>query len=592
MFKDMEIGAWPNGLTLDHLEKRIVWTDARSDAIFSALYDGTGVIEILRGHEYLSHPFAVSLFGGSVYWTDWRTNTLARANKWTGQNVTVIQKTSAQPFDLQIFHPSRQPQVPNPCEKNDGRGPCSHLCLINYNRTASCTCPHLMKLSTNKQSCFELKRFLLYVRRSEIRGVDIDDPYMNVMTALTVPDIDDVTVVDYDSQEERIYWADIKTQTIKRAFINGTQLETVISLDIVNCRGLALDWLSKNLYWLSSENDESQINVARFDGSLKTSIIHGIDKPRCLVVHPAKGKMYWTDGNTINMASMDGSNSKVLHQNQRDPVGLSIDYAANKLYWISSTNGTINRCNLDGSGLEVLETVKRELSKGTALAVMGGKLWWADEESGRLGTVTKRDGRNLVVLRNKTGGVVHMKVYDRDSQKGRNQCQVNNGGCSQLCFPTSENTRSCSCTVGYNLRSDRTSCEGVDSFLMYSIHEGIRGIALDPNDNSEALMPITGTLFAVGVDFHAGNDTVYWTDMGLNRISRAKRDQTWREDVITTGISRVEGIAVDWIAGNLYWTDHGFNLIEISRLNGAYRSVVISEGLDQPRAIAVHPQKG
>lgn len=74
-----------------------------------------------------------------------------------------------------------------------------------------------------------LKRFLIYVRRSEIRGVDIDNPYMNVMTALTVPDIDDVTVVDYDSQEERIYWADIKTQTIKRAFINGTQLETIIS---------------------------------------------------------------------------------------------------------------------------------------------------------------------------------------------------------------------------------------------------------------------------------------------------------------------------------------------------------------------------
>lgn len=37
--------------------------------------------------------------------------------------------------------------------------------------------------------------------------------------------------------------------------------------------------------------------------------------------------------------------------------------------------------------------------------------------------------------------------------------------------------------------------------------------------------------------------------MGLNKISRAKRDQTWREDIITTGISRVEGIAVDWIAG-------------------------------------------
>lgn len=92
----------------------LCWSRSNSsDAIFSALYDGSGVIEILRGHEYLSHPFAVSLFGGNVYWTDWRTNTLARANKWTGQNVTVIQKTSAQPFDLQIFHPSRQPQGEN-----------------------------------------------------------------------------------------------------------------------------------------------------------------------------------------------------------------------------------------------------------------------------------------------------------------------------------------------------------------------------------------------------------------------------------------------------------------------------------------------
>ncbi|KAJ6665385.1 hypothetical protein lerEdw1_003225 [Lerista edwardsae] len=217
IYKDMDSGAWPNGLTVDHFEKRIVWTDARSDAIYSALYDGSSMIEIIRGHEYLSHPFAVSLYGSEVYWTDWRTNTLSKANKWTGQNVSVIQKTSAQPFDLQIYHPSRQPQ------------------------------------------------------------------------AFTVPDIDDVTVVDFDAAEERLYWTDVKTQTIKRAFINGTGLETVISRDIQIIRGLAVDWLSRNLYWISSEFDETQINVAHLDGSLKTSIIHGIDKPQCLAVHPAKG---------------------------------------------------------------------------------------------------------------------------------------------------------------------------------------------------------------------------------------------------------------------------------------------------------------
>ncbi len=74
-----------------------------------------------------------------------------------------------------------------------------------------------------------MNKFLLYARRSEIRGVDIDNPYLNVIMALTVPDIDDVSTMGYDDLDERIYWADVKTRAIKRAFINGTKLETVLS---------------------------------------------------------------------------------------------------------------------------------------------------------------------------------------------------------------------------------------------------------------------------------------------------------------------------------------------------------------------------
>lgn len=42
------------------------------------------------------------------------------------------------------------------------------------------------------------------------------------------------------------------------------------------------------------------------------------------------------------------------------------------------------------------------------------------------------------------------------------------------------------------------------SFLLYSVHEGIRGIPLDPLDKSDALVPVSGTSLAVGIDFHAG----------------------------------------------------------------------------------------
>uniref|UniRef100_A0A672QW75 LDL receptor related protein 1 n=1 Tax=Sinocyclocheilus grahami TaxID=75366 RepID=A0A672QW75_SINGR len=590
--KETGSGGWPNGLTVDYLERRILWIDARSDAIYSAKYDGSGLIEVLRGHEYLSHPFAVTMYGGEVYWTDWRTNTLAKANKWTGNNVTVVQRTNTQPFDLQVYHPSRQPQAPNPCAANGGLGPCSHLCLINYNQTFSCACPHLMRLSEDNHTCYESRQFLLYARQIEIRGVDVYNPYYNYIISFTVPDIDNVTVVDYDALEQRIYWSDVRTHTIKRAFINGTGIETVVSADIPNAHGLAVDWVSRNLFWTSYDGNKKQINVARLDGSFKNAVIQGLDKPHCLVLHPILGKLYWTDGNNISMANTDGTNRTMIFINQKGPVGLSIDYDTEHLYWISSGNGTINRCKLDGSGLEVLDAVKGKLNKASALAIMGDKLWWADQGTDEIGTCDKSDGGDWKVLRNSTSPMMHMKIYNETVQTGSNMCSNNNGDCSQLCLPTSPSTRSCMCTAGYSLRSGQQSCEGVGSFLLYSVHEGIRGIPLDPADKSDALVPVSGTSLAVGIDFHADNDTIFWVDMGLSTISRAKRDQTWREDIVTNGIGRVEGIAVDWIAGNIYWTDQGFDVIEVARLNGSFRYVVISQGLDKPRAITVHPEKG
>lgn len=77
--------------------------------------------------------------------------------------------------------------------------------------------------------CPESRQFLLYARQIEIRGVDIDNPYYNYIISFTVPVIDNVTAVDYDAREQRIYWSDVRTQMIKRAFINGTGVETVVS---------------------------------------------------------------------------------------------------------------------------------------------------------------------------------------------------------------------------------------------------------------------------------------------------------------------------------------------------------------------------
>ncbi|CAC5364883.1 LRP1 [Mytilus coruscus] len=143
-------GGWPNGLAIDYDFKRLYWIDAKSDSIHTIDYNGADLRLILKQHKGMQHAFALTLFGNYVYWTDWGTNSLLRANKFNGSNVTTIQQNMRQPFDLQVYHPLRQPKMPNPCENN---GNCSHLCLIGYDQVAKCLCPHLKKLNDDGKTC-------------------------------------------------------------------------------------------------------------------------------------------------------------------------------------------------------------------------------------------------------------------------------------------------------------------------------------------------------------------------------------------------------------------------------------------------------
>lgn len=59
-----------------------------------------------------------------------------------------------------------------------------------------------------------------------------------------------------------------------------------------------------------------------------------------------------------------------------------------------------------------------------------------------------------------------------------------------------------------------------------------------------------------------------------------------------TSLSNPDGLAVDWVGGNLYWCDKGRDTIEVSKLNGAYRTVLVNSGLKEPRAVAVDVRYG
>lgn len=66
----------------------------------------------------LTHPFALTLSGDTLYWTDWQTRSIHACNKRTGEKRREILGALYSPMDIQVLSPERQPY----CEWRRGRG--------------------------------------------------------------------------------------------------------------------------------------------------------------------------------------------------------------------------------------------------------------------------------------------------------------------------------------------------------------------------------------------------------------------------------------------------------------------------------------
>ena len=57
----------------------------------------------------LSHPFAITIFEDTIYWTDWNTKTVEKGNKYNGSDRVVLLNVTHRPYDIHVYHPYRQP---------------------------------------------------------------------------------------------------------------------------------------------------------------------------------------------------------------------------------------------------------------------------------------------------------------------------------------------------------------------------------------------------------------------------------------------------------------------------------------------------
>jgi low density lipoprotein receptor-related protein 5/6 len=94
-----------NGLTIDFQDQRLYWASVDSRVIESSNLLGEDRREVVRG---LMHPFSLTQYQDFIYWADWNSKSIERANKSSGNNRTKIQEKMDFIMDILIFHNSRQ----------------------------------------------------------------------------------------------------------------------------------------------------------------------------------------------------------------------------------------------------------------------------------------------------------------------------------------------------------------------------------------------------------------------------------------------------------------------------------------------------
>ncbi|OWK11616.1 hypothetical protein Celaphus_00003421, partial [Cervus elaphus hippelaphus] len=204
---------WPTGLALDYPNRLIYFMDGYLDYIDFCHYDGSNRRQVIASDLILRHPYSISLFEDTVYWSDRATHEVMKANKWHGGNQSVVM-TLHQPLGIVVVHPAKQP-----------------VCICGVG------------------AVWDDQAFLIVVRNSIIFGISLNPDVKTFDAMVPISGIRNGYDVAVDYSEQFIYWLENPGE-IHRVKTDGTNRTVFAPLSSLGASAsLALDWLSRNLYF-------------------------------------------------------------------------------------------------------------------------------------------------------------------------------------------------------------------------------------------------------------------------------------------------------------------------------------------------------
>lgn len=218
----------------------------------------------------------------------------------------------------------------------------------------------------------------LGIKRANIDGSEIEDLGNRAGVFDFAIDPFEQKIYEAIPSDNKIQVVDLKNQRVEDLITDDIQIPITIEIDLIN----------KKIYW--GDFGLKKIKRANLDGSNIEDIIIESDKfyPTSITISNRLNKIYWTDSrqNRIMRANMDGTEIEKIIEFNVDvvPGHIFIDTIDNKLYWSESVLEKIQKSNFDGS---LIEDVKIDgLLKnpdGIFIDYSSNKLFWTERDLGK-----------------------------------------------------------------------------------------------------------------------------------------------------------------------------------------------------------------
>ena len=195
---------------------------------------------------------------------------------------------------------------------------------------------------------------------------------------------------------------------------------TIIHRRLGNPLQVAVNWISKRLYWCDSTL--STIEYSDYNGGNREVLLNNVNGVAAITLDPCVDVIYWISKEStysISKMKLDGTNREVIvSSGMRAPNSLVIDLESSRLYWTDGSD--IKTSDLEGDELSTVYTTT--VRRSTAIMLYHNTLYWAEWTKKRIATCTTAGSDEQTLVKNV---MLTAAIHIMDRSKQSRCCKYN-----------------------------------------------------------------------------------------------------------------------------------------------------------------------